>query len=125
MPDDQRHEEYLRYSFKELMAEVALKIDRLATSLDATRGDLDRRVSALERGVPLGQDLVRRFLVTEQEPARLDRRLSILETEHKALSEEIEIGNANRKWLVGITVTTFLGMIGTATAVITLMTRLH
>jgi ERCC4-type nuclease len=69
--------DYLRFSTKELLADINHKIDALTTQIAKLADEYDRRLLTVEARVPLQDDLNRRFMTAEANLTILQERVAI------------------------------------------------
>lgn len=131
------HGDYLKYSTKELLAEIAQKIDALGRQVHEDGAKMDRRVAVLEARVPRAEEFVTRFLQVEKDFVGFEKRVSLHEAlpahpqatvalaalradvEHLKTRETTEEALKSyqgqmadqRRWLIGLSISSVLSLL--------------
>ena len=137
----------IRYSVKELLANIDRKLDALGSRVDGGLAELARRVGVLEARIPVSDDLTQRFLKVESDFGGFERRFARHEdsaghpeslrrlTEIAADVEHLrerEIASDavtalmrqmadQRRWLIGLSVGSLLSLVGLTVTLIRLV----
>lgn len=128
----------IRFSVKELLANIERKLDTVIVRVDSDKADLSRRIGVLEARIPISDDLTQRFLRVEADFAGFERRFSkhedapghteglktiaAIQTEVQTLREREIASDAvaalmrqmadQRRWLIGLSMGSLVSITG-------------
>lgn len=141
----------IKYSVKELLGNIDRKLDAVMVRIDTDKAELSRRVGVLEARIPIADDLTQRFLRVESDFTGFERRFSKHEDapghgeSQKKLAEmaaeidhlrEREIASDavsalmrqmadQRRWLIGLSASSMISVVGLAVALAKLLSGGH
>lgn len=151
MESTNAHGDQIRYSVKELLANIDRKLDGLVARIDSDKAATDRRIGVLEARIPIADDLIQRFLKVEADfvgferrfarhedaagHAESQRRLAEIVADVEHLREREIASDAvtllmrqmadQRRWLIGLSVGSLLSLTGLAITLIKLLSGGH
>lgn len=141
----------IRYSVKELLAGIDRKLDVLTTRIDGDKAEMARRVGVLEARIPIADDLTQRFLRVEADFSGFEKRfarhedapghaeglkaITTMQGEIDHLRDREIASDAvtalmrqmadQRRWLIGLSVSSMISVVGLAVALAKLLSGGH